>query len=123
MSICRMCITRTELIYVILRSLELFRALGVPQKYYTECQLWFVYATERKKLHAVKIMDINIQQLLLFKRHFDELAMIISLLLSYLYKVTLIIEFRSPLFWDITPCSPLRVSRRSGVICRLHLSE
>jgi hypothetical protein len=32
MSMHRMCITQAVLIFVILRTLELFRALGVPQK-------------------------------------------------------------------------------------------
>jgi hypothetical protein len=24
------------------------------------------------------------------------------------------------IFWDITPCSPLKVNRRFGIECRLH---
>jgi hypothetical protein len=48
---------------------------------------------------------------------------IISFLLSYLYKVKLIIELKSPIFWDIMPCSQLRISRRFGATCRLHQSE
>jgi hypothetical protein len=27
----------------------------------------------------------------------------------------------SSVFWDITPCSPLKVNRRFGGTCRLHL--
>jgi hypothetical protein len=30
-------------------------------------------------------------------------------------------HMRSSIFWDITSCSPLKVSRRFGVICRFHL--
>jgi hypothetical protein len=28
---------------------------------------------------------------------------------------------KSPIFWDITPCSLLEVSQHLGGICRLHL--
>jgi hypothetical protein len=28
---------------------------------------------------------------------------------------------KSSIFWDITPCSPLEVDKRFGVIYRLHL--
>jgi hypothetical protein len=31
------------------------------------------------------------------------------------------IHFLSSLFWNITPCSPLKINRRFGGICRLHL--
>jgi hypothetical protein len=30
-------------------------------------------------------------------------------------------DLKSPRFWDITQCSPLKVSLRFGTICRLHL--
>jgi hypothetical protein len=30
-------------------------------------------------------------------------------------------NLKSSVFWDITPCSPLKVNRRTGETCRLHL--
>jgi hypothetical protein len=33
------------------------------------------------------------------------------------------IILNSPTFWDITPCSPLKVNRRFGEKCRLHLQD
>jgi hypothetical protein len=30
---------------------------------------------------------------------------------------------KSSIFWDITPCSPLKVNRRFGGTCRLHLQS
>jgi hypothetical protein len=31
------------------------------------------------------------------------------------------VVMKSTIFWDITPCSPLKVNRRFGGTCRLHL--
>jgi hypothetical protein len=30
------------------------------------------------------------------------------------------VVMKSPIFWDITPCSPLKVNRRFGGTCRLN---
>jgi hypothetical protein len=30
---------------------------------------------------------------------------------------------KNPIFWDITPCSPLKISRRFGETCRFHLQD
>jgi hypothetical protein len=32
-----------------------------------------------------------------------------------------IVKSESPVFWDITPCSPLKVNRRFGGTCRVYL--
>jgi hypothetical protein len=32
-------------------------------------------------------------------------------------------NMKSSIFWDITPCSPFKVSRRFGGTCRLHLQR
>jgi hypothetical protein len=50
--------------------------------------------------------------------------------LKYYYKVTFnyvgfevltAVVMKNSVFWDITPCSPLKVKRRMGETCRLHL--
>jgi hypothetical protein len=37
------------------------------------------------------------------------------------YEVPLPDSMKSSVFWDITPCSPLKANRRFGGTCRLHL--
>jgi hypothetical protein len=37
------------------------------------------------------------------------------------FEVLTAVVMKSSVFWDITPCSPLKVSRRFGWTCRLHL--
>jgi hypothetical protein len=37
--------------------------------------------------------------------------------------LNLLRENKSYIFWDITPCSPLRVNRHYGGTCRLHLQD
>jgi hypothetical protein len=36
------------------------------------------------------------------------------------FEVLTEVDMNSSFFWDITPCSPLKFSRRFGRICRLH---
>jgi hypothetical protein len=40
---------------------------------------------------------------------------------SMVINVQLDIRLRSSVFWDITPCSPLKVNQNFGGTCRLHL--
>jgi hypothetical protein len=37
------------------------------------------------------------------------------------FEVLTAVVMNSSIFWDITPCSPLKVNRRFGGTCRLHL--
>jgi hypothetical protein len=37
------------------------------------------------------------------------------------FEVLAAVDTKKPAFWDITPCTPLKVNRRFGGICRLHL--
>jgi hypothetical protein len=37
------------------------------------------------------------------------------------FEVLTAVVMKSSIFWDITMCSPLKVNRRFGRICRLHL--
>jgi hypothetical protein len=43
-----------------------------------------------------------------------------ALLLSELNQSRKLINIKSTIFWDITPCSALKVNRRFGGTCRLH---
>jgi hypothetical protein len=38
-------------------------------------------------------------------------------------EVLVAVTMKSSIFWDITPCSPVRVNRRVGGKCRLHLRD
>jgi hypothetical protein len=37
------------------------------------------------------------------------------------FEVLTAVDVKSKIFWDITPCSPLKVNRRFGRTSRLHL--
>jgi hypothetical protein len=37
------------------------------------------------------------------------------------FEVLTAVVMKSPIFWDITPCSPLQLNRRFEGTCRLHL--
>jgi hypothetical protein len=39
------------------------------------------------------------------------------------FKVLTPVIIKSSIFWDVTSCSPLKVNRRFGVKCRLHLQD
>jgi hypothetical protein len=39
------------------------------------------------------------------------------------FRVLTAVVMKSSIFWDITPCSPLKVNRRFGGTCRLHLQD
>jgi hypothetical protein len=37
------------------------------------------------------------------------------------FEVLTAVVVKSCIFWDVTPCSPLKLNRRFGGTCRLHL--
>jgi hypothetical protein len=44
------------------------------------------------------------------------------IIISYVgFQFVTVVVMNSPIFWDITLCSPLKVNRSSGGTCRLHL--
>jgi hypothetical protein len=49
---------------------------------------------------------------------------LISVKLRYAgLQVLIAVVLKTSMFWDMTPCSPLKVNRRFGEICRLHLQS
>jgi hypothetical protein len=68
-------------------------------------------------LYNIVIFKISLMLLGIFCSASDEeIEMQVFFIIIYATFLT-----RRPVFWDITPCSPLKISRRFGVTCRFRL--
>jgi hypothetical protein len=62
----------------------------------------------------------NLLVRVLFESHW---YLILSNLIYVWLEILTTVVMENPVFWDITLCSPLKVKRRFGGTCRLHLHE
>jgi hypothetical protein len=71
---------------------------------------------------TVNVQDINDEKPELSMVTFLSVALTLLLTQTYIgFQVLTAVVMKSPIFWDITPCSPLKVNRRFGEKRRLHL--